>query len=410
MDVKYLIGCLILCTILGGCGSETSDIKEKGQDLNSSIDKLEGEKSETAGILESSEENPTHDIVQNFFGDTYSITIDEAQENKKELTIHGTNEEIPLYIYDNVIYGLHKNIALSDLGQKPFKQIVGVNIGAILINEDGGRYFTGSELDHIYENMLFTANENAHTETWTKYGKTYFYYDTKEEMVKSLLCFEMGGLAKDVVKVKGVKQIICLGSEKKFAILKEDGTVKIYVADEQKDVTEGKFVSKNNGLDVKSWSGIKYITACNSNGNYIVGIKEDGTLVVTGDDYPDEIVEWNDLVDIQVSHYGAVGLNKDGTVICSSGYDYCNEIIKDWNCIKVFRLYGRDIVAISEDGHLYSTTGLWSIFDPDTAAYKYEDGKYVEYLIDEDWYREKSKENENDTNVEISLEYFHIAE
>lgn len=99
-------------------------------------------------------------------------------------------------------------------------------------------------------------------------------------------------------------------------------------------------------LKYDPYSRIRPVIACGV--NHTVGLKEDGTVIATGDKFMGQcnVSAWRSIVAISAGSNHTVGLRKDGTVVAvgDSGDVLCN--VNDW-C---------DIVAISAGAH--HTVGL----------------------------------------------------
>lgn len=153
--------------------------------------------------------------------------------------------------------------------------------------------------------------------------------------------------------------------------LKDDGTV-FYAGD----------YYRANPSDFTKWTSIVSISAGGAKEGYLVGLKEDGTVLVQEDDlaaYTAE--EWTDIVMVDSSNNHIVGLKADGTVVAASRSSDAEECdVSDW----------RDIVGIAAGYHC--TAGLKS------------DGTVV--VIGNDDFDDCS----NWTNIiEISIGHHHIV-
>lgn len=97
-------------------------------------------------------------------------------------------------------------------------------------------------------------------------------------------------------------------------------------------------------LDAKEWKGVVDISA----GNALFGLREDGTVLVTG--YRNEenrkVETWTDIIAISAGEYHVVGLKRDGTVVGLGNNMFHQLEFSDWT----------DIVAI--DAQIFWTIGL----------------------------------------------------
>jgi tetratricopeptide (TPR) repeat protein len=139
--------------------------------------------------------------------------------------------------------------------------------------------------------------------------------------------------------ISGWQNIVAISGRKKyqsFVGLKADGTV----------VTSSDDYSRNTA----NWRGV---AAVSFGGFHIIGLKTDGTVVATDDGDGTTLnacntANWRDIVAISAGRFHSVGLKRDGTVVATghNGNGECNTA--DW----------RDIVAISAGRE--TTVGLRS--------------------------------------------------
>ena len=82
----------------------------------------------------------------------------------------------------------------------------------------------------------------------------------------------------------------------------------------------GTVISTKGGRDVSAWTDIVAIAG---DSNFIIGLKADGTVVVSGEDRNGEtkISGWTDIVAIQAYRGLSIGIKSDGTIV-SAGDDY----------------------------------------------------------------------------------------
>lgn len=106
--------------------------------------------------------------------------------------------------------------------------------------------------------------------------------------------------------------------------------------------------------NIQNWSNIKKVYA---EGNYTVGIKNDNSIIVTGDIAPDgmSITEWKNIKDIILfpypNLYKAIGLRNDGTVVSTSE----NSAVHEWKNIQAISASKHHIIGLKTDGTLVST-------------------------------------------------------
>lgn len=91
--------------------------------------------------------------------------------------------------------------------------------------------------------------------------------------------------------------------------------------------------------------------------NYIVGLKADGTVVVTGNDsINDEVQTWKNIVAIVAGCDKVFGLTSDGTVVSAGDY----RGVQWENTIAIAASYGDELWALLEDGSIKTTDVSYS--------------------------------------------------
>lgn len=113
--------------------------------------------------------------------------------------------------------------------------------------------------------------------------------------------------------------------------------------------------NKNGACDVSGWNNIAAIYAGTE---FSAGLKEDGTVVVTGLKTSTwDLSEWTDIVNLAAGDYFLVGLKADGTVLSTDTNTPKNSTkvkasVSDWTNI-VFIAAGHDhTVALTEKGKI----------------------------------------------------------
>ena len=128
--------------------------------------------------------------------------------------------------------------------------------------------------------------------------------------------------------------------------LKNDGTV-LLIGDEPSKFNSQRW--DNMKEDVKDWSDIIAI----SGSRLLLGLKEDGTVIVAGTDERDselldELLEWKDIVSISVSDYGGyLGLKTDGTLRVAFGG---NTEPAEWTDLVAVSAGSYHVVGLRSDG------------------------------------------------------------
>lgn len=86
----------------------------------------------------------------------------------------------------------------------------------------------------------------------------------------------------------------------------------------------------DSGLSLAGWSDIAWAVAGKKTGAFVIGLKNDGTIVAEGA-YPEEILSWTDMVYVDfVNNKVIYGLKSDGSVVmCSMGsnQEYYDELV-----------------------------------------------------------------------------------
>lgn len=88
-------------------------------------------------------------------------------------------------------------------------------------------------------------------------------------------------------------------------------------------------------------------------GNCYFGVKADGTVVCTYDDYQREVSQWTDIVAISGGFDYAIGLKSDGTVV-SFGKPYHGDPLElsEWNDMAAICAYQTGTIGAKNDGSL----------------------------------------------------------
>ena len=114
-------------------------------------------------------------------------------------------------------------------------------------------------------------------------------------------------------------------------------------------------------FDVSSWNDILSIA---TSYDYLLGLKSDGTVLVSGDETTvPGISEWTDIVAVECSQFRAIGLRSDGTVV-SSGTKFTTGAldfdVSDWSDI-IAVACGNDFAAgLRSDGTVVATGDNYS--------------------------------------------------
>lgn len=136
----------------------------------------------------------------------------------------------------------------------------------------------------------------------------------------------------------------------------DDGTVK-RVGDVPEE-WEGR-----SYCDEEEWKDVVQVAA---GGTHTIGIKSDGTAVISGSNSAVSQLNldgWTDLIDVDADNYGygcIVGVKKDGSVIAEGNnyitgekHDIC--MVDDWSDIKKVSMSGAFTVGLKNDGTVVAT-------------------------------------------------------
>ncbi len=146
-----------------------------------------------------------------------------------------------------------------------------------------------------------------------------------------------------------VRQTIDCRQEESFAV-KEDGTV---------ISTKFKGITATELDEIANWSDIVSISVSD---NHIVGLKSDGNVVATGENYDGrcDVSGWSDIVSLETSTYATYGLKADGTVISTAEI----EDLDRWTNIIAISKSDDNLIGLKADGTVVSiSTGYNDAYD-----------------------------------------------
>ena len=111
----------------------------------------------------------------------------------------------------------------------------------------------------------------------------------------------------------------------------------------------------------KRWSDI---VAIDANSDYILGLKSDGTVITTSEDYGKrDVRKWEDIIAISAGRYHCVGLKKDGTVVSTKVWDKKNDDgqtkVGGWKDIISVYAYGEITVGLKSDGKVVCNKNVY---------------------------------------------------
>ena len=117
-------------------------------------------------------------------------------------------------------------------------------------------------------------------------------------------------------------------------------------------------IAKEEYPEVEEW---KEIIAISSSANSVVGLKKDGTVVSTGDNYEGKLntQEWSKIVQVKAGVWGTFAVRECKTLV------YAGKLPENqkenfekhqWNNLKAIE-GNWDLIGIDKDGHILSTIG-----------------------------------------------------
>lgn len=117
-------------------------------------------------------------------------------------------------------------------------------------------------------------------------------------------------------------------------------------------------IAKEEYPEVKEW---KEIISISSSSNSVVGLKKDGTVVATGDNYEGKLntQEWSKIVQVEAGVWGTFAVRENKTLV------YAGKLPENqkenfekhqWNNLKAIE-GNWDLIGIDKDGNILSTIG-----------------------------------------------------
>ena len=117
-------------------------------------------------------------------------------------------------------------------------------------------------------------------------------------------------------------------------------------------------IAKEEYPEVEEW---KEIIAISYSANSVVGLKKDGTIVATGDNYEGKLntQEWSKIVQVKAGVWGTFAVRENKTLV------YAGKLPENqkenfekhqWNNLKAIE-GNWDLIGIDKDGHILSTIG-----------------------------------------------------
>lgn len=117
-------------------------------------------------------------------------------------------------------------------------------------------------------------------------------------------------------------------------------------------------IAKEEYPEVEEW---KEIISISSSSNSVVGLKKDGTVVATGDNYEGKLntQEWSKIVQVEAGVWGTFAVRENKTLV------YAGKLPENqkenfekhqWNNLKAIE-GNWDLIGIDKDGNIFSTIG-----------------------------------------------------
>ena len=152
----------------------------------------------------------------------------------------------------------------------------------------------------------------------------------------------------------GVKQVFAPSEQPWCAVLKEDGTVSVLSLS-----TDGSLPESLS--EAEGWTGIVQLAECgerNSPVSVLMGLKEDGTVVMAGIDYfPRNPVDWTGIRSIHAGEYAIGAIREDGTAIFyeeNPEYNFGQYNTEGWTELTQLALGLNHTAGLRSDGTVYA--------------------------------------------------------
>ena len=127
-------------------------------------------------------------------------------------------------------------------------------------------------------------------------------------------------------------------------------TFSMYLSSEGNLVTAGQNIPALDGDDLVQVS---------AGSNWAMGLKKDGTVVCSGAGNACKVEDWSDIVMIAAGENHSVGLQKDGTVICNGSTGACS--VSDWKDVKAVYAGNEITIGLTDTGDVLASGNFSSI-------------------------------------------------
>lgn len=190
--------------------------------------------------------------------------------------------------------------------------------------------------DCLYNEAYNYYESNEYILAIQEFGKLNNYKDSKEMLQKCQL--ELAKLQQATTISAGIRSSVGMIRNGKVYLAGDDD------------------YSWKSELD--SWNDIISISV---KGNFVLGLKEDGTVVMAGNvpKYYVGTKTWNDIISVAAGQQYIIGLREDGTVV-AQGHNGDGQVdIDEWHDIVAIATGWRHTVGLDSDGNII-ITGLGS--------------------------------------------------
>ena len=146
---------------------------------------------------------------------------------------------------------------------------------------------------------------------------------------------------------RGSGTVVELGSTNRLAL---GGTFSMYLPSEGNLVTAGQ-----NIPDLDS----EELVQVSAGPSWAMGLKKDGTVVCSGAGNACKVEDWDDIVMIAAGENHSVGLKSDGTVVCNGSSGACS--VDDWKDVKAVYAGNEITLGITDTGSVLASGSFNSI-------------------------------------------------
>lgn len=228
---------------------------------------------------------------------------------------------------------------------------------------DEGNYEEAIELfnqiDGFKDSNIYIEEANnlmvQKNNTESIYNEAYGYYESKDYILAIQTFPELNGYKDSEELIQNCKI--------ELARLQQATTISAGIRSSVGMIRNGKvylagddYYSWKSELD--TWSDIISISV---KGNFVVGLKENGTVVMAGEvpDYYVGTKTWDDIIAVSTGQQYIIGLRSDGTLVAQGHNGDHQADIDDWTDIVAISTGWRHTVGLDSNGEIH-ITGLGS--------------------------------------------------